>query len=194
MIKRRLATLDECKFDLKKELKLLFKAFNYATKKFESEIIQTPVDARARAFEASLFNSKMIQAIQKYFPKNCKFLKYKRFVLQKNGYNIFFKKLNTKNKPMNIKTKTVNAIANQYVLFSEDNYASEPILFFGYRKDRLNNIIDPKLVYIDEDKVKWIIDEQQLGNDVKETQAINEDIVEDYPTPKLKIRKSKTGT
>ena len=35
---------------------------------------------------------------------------------------------------------------------------ADPIVFFGYRKDKFGNITSPKLVYIDENHVKWVID------------------------------------
>lgn len=157
--KRRIATLDSTRFDLSNELPIMFKAFHEAYELYESEITQTPPQARARGFEASLLNSKMIQSIQKHFPAHWKFGKYKRFTLHTKGYIILFKKLDKYNKPMNIKTKSVEAISDQLTLplFDGANAVEEPILFFGYRKDNLGNIADPKLVYLDEGKVKWIV-------------------------------------
>lgn len=163
--KRRLASIKECQFDLKKELLLIFSAFYNALKKYEKEIVQTPPESRARGFEASLLNSKMIQSIQEHFPRNWKFGKYKRFTLRINGYIILFKKFNQKGLPMNIKTKSVTAISQQLSipLFGDTTYVAEPILFFGYTKDKLGNIVNPKLVYIDEDEVKWEISRENLS-------------------------------
>tara|TARA_Y100000815_G_C13253039_1_gene466316 strand:- start:177 stop:848 length:672 start_codon:yes stop_codon:yes gene_type:complete len=162
--KRRLAKLEGVKHDLKNELPLLFQTFKYAYELYESEILNTPPLARARGFEASLLNSKMIQAVQKYFPDKWVFGKYKRFTLRTKGYIILFKKLNQKNRPMNIKTNSVNAISNQISLplFNEDSYIEEPILFFGYKRDRFGNISEPKLVYLDEDKVRWAITSKDI--------------------------------
>jgi hypothetical protein len=157
--KRRLATEKGAKFDLKEELPLMFKAFKEAHELYESEIIQTPPLARGRGFEASLLNSKMLQCIQKYFPNNWKFGKYKRFTLRVNGYIILFKKLDKNNMPMNIKTNSVRAISQQLSLplFSEASYVEEPILFFGYKKNSVGVISDPKLVYLDENRIQWIV-------------------------------------
>lgn len=157
--KRRLATLQGAKFDLEKELPLMFKAFREAYELYEIEISNTPPQARARAFEASLLNSKMIQSIQKYFPNHWRFGKYKRFTLRTNGYIVLFKKLDNYNRPMNVKTKSVLAISQQLSLplYSEANFVEEPILFFGYKKDKVGNIAEPKLVYLDEERVKWIV-------------------------------------
>lgn len=162
--KRRLATLEGTKFDLNIELPKMFKAFDEAHKLYANEIIQTPPQSRNRGFEASLFSSKMIQSIQKYFPDNWKFGKYKRFNLRTNDYIILFKKLDKSGKPMNIKTKAVDAISGQLSLplFNEDTYVEEPILFFGYQKDKVGNIHDPKLVYIDEGNTKWVISSSDI--------------------------------
>jgi hypothetical protein len=77
---------------------------------------------------------------------------------------MFFKKLNTRDFPMNIRTKHSDAIVNQLQgeLFEgtgDLSASAEPVVFFGYKKDRFGIIGDMKLVYIDEDKVKWTIPE-----------------------------------
>jgi hypothetical protein len=166
-IKRRVATVEECKKDLTLQLQLMFLAFYDALRMFDAEIGQTPPESRARAFEASLLNSKMIQAIQKHFPKNWKFGKYKRFLLNIQGYTILFKKLNGKNKPMNVKTSISVGIENQsqVSLFEGGHISIEPILIFGYRKSIVGKIHDPKLVYIDENEVRWTITENSIEND-----------------------------
>lgn len=168
--KRRVVSEEECKLELKEVLPLLFQAFREAFMSYEKEVVQTRPEARARGFEASLLNSKMIESIQKHFPKKWKFGKYKRFLLNINGFVVLFKKLNGKDMPMNIKTKSVEAISQQLSLplFDTAGTMENPILFFGYQKDGLGNVTNPKLVYIDEDKVKWTITE----NDVDDTGTI----------------------
>ncbi|WP_339839379.1 hypothetical protein [uncultured Maribacter sp.] len=163
--KRRLASLEGCQNDLKNELFLMFSAFHSALKNYQEEIVQTPPEARARGFEASLLNSKMIQSIQENFPINWKFGKYKRFTLRVNGYIILFKKFNSKGLPMNIKTKSVTAISQQLSipLFDDYTFVAEPILFFGYSKDNFGIISNPKLVYIDENQVKWEITRDSIS-------------------------------
>ncbi len=165
--KRRIATIDGVKFDLRDQLPQMFKAFEEAFELYENEIVKTPPEARARGFEASLLNSKMIQCIQKYFPENWRFGKYKRFTLQTKGYIILFKKLNKYDKPMNIKTKSVEAISHQLSLplFSDANFVEEPILFFGYKKNSVGDISEPKLVYLDEDRVEWTVTVDDVRND-----------------------------
>lgn len=164
VIKRKIATSSECQFDLEKELPIMFKAFSEAVILYDKEIVQTPPDARVISLEASLLNSKMIQCIQSQFPKNWKFGKYKRFMLRVQGYTVLFKKLNGKDRPMNIKTLHSSAILNQLQtsLFDGGHISIDPILIFGYKKDKLGKIFDPKLVYIDENEVRWTITENAI--------------------------------
>ena len=80
-------------------------------------------------------------------------------MLRINGYIILFKKLNRKNMPMHIDSKVYQAIENQMqgTLFARNDDFIEPILFFGYQKDKFGELQSPKLVYIDEFKFKWEI-------------------------------------
>lgn len=192
--KRRTVSEEECRFELKEALPQMFQAFNEAFTSYETEVVMTRPEARARGFEASLLNSKMIESIQNYFPTKWKFAKYKRFVLNVNGFVVLFKKLNGQDMPMNIKTKSVEAISNQLTLplFNESRTIENPILFFGYRKDSTGNISDPKLVYIDESKVKWTItkdDIDQGGAVIK----INSPITPISPTIKSGMIGKKTS-
>lgn len=154
----------ECQIDLKESLPVFFSAFDDALKLFNKEVVQTPVYARCRGFEANLLNSKMIQCIQDKFPEDWFFGKYKRFIVRKDGYIILFKKLNSKNLPMNVRTKNVVDIENQVMksLFEEMEDIFEPVVFFGYRRDRFGNIGSPKLVYIDEGKCKFELTEKDI--------------------------------
>ena len=165
-VKRRIATSEECQIDLNEQLPIMFKAFTEAVRMYETEIIQTPPQSRARAFEASLLNSKMIQSIQTNFPIHWKFGKYKRFMLNIQGYTVLFKKLKGNNMPMNIKTSHATAISNQMQtsLFENERVSINPILIFGYKKDKLGGIFDPKLVYIDEEQVQWTLTEDFVQN------------------------------
>lgn len=154
----------ECEYDLRESLEKLFIVFWNAVRNYEKEILQTPFEARCRGFEASLLNSKLIQSVQSAFKDNWAFGKYKRFMLRINGYILLFKKLNGKDMPMNIPTRFSSSIQNQEQghLFDMYDDGTEPILFFGYNKSRFGEIINPKLVYIDENKVKWTILEHDV--------------------------------
>ena len=163
--KRRQISSEECKFDLKDELPLLFEAFGHGASLFEQEVVQTPPEARIRGFEASLLNAKMVQTIQRYFPDNWKYGKYRRFVINVNGYVVLLKKLDKYDRPMNIKTKHSEAIGHQLQLslFDDSNFNAEsPILFFGYKKNKFGEISEPKLVYIDDNKAMWTLAENDL--------------------------------
>ena len=164
--KRRLISAEECSIDLKPHLPTLFIAFKEARMLYEKEIRQTPPQARARSLEANLLNSKIIQSIQKYFPKNWFFGKYKRFILYLDGYNIFVKKLNGKNMPMNVKTRNDDAIKHQaqLSLFDDETDTSDPILFFGYQKSPVGEILDAKLVYVDENRARWTITDADIDH------------------------------
>lgn len=69
---------------------------------------------------------------------------------------------------MNVPTILTQAISNQLTLplFSGESRAEDPILFFGYQKDRFGNIVNPQLVYLDEDKLQWVITEQDLDTKI----------------------------
>jgi len=163
--RKRIINAKECEYDLREVLGGLFNAFQNAVRNYEKEIVQTPFSARCRGFEASLLNSKLIQSVQSIFNENWTFGKYKRFMLRINGYIILFKKLNGKDMPMNIPTRFSSSIQNQEQgnLFDMFDDGTEPILFFGYNKNRFGEIINPKLVYIDESKVKWTISESDIS-------------------------------
>lgn len=191
--KRRLALKKTCKIELKKELNSMFEAFADACANYEAELRLTPPESRARGFEASLLNSKMIQSIRSHFPNSCRFGRYKRFILNVKGYIILFKKLNSKGLPMNIKTRTSGAITKQLSLslFGPDTYVADPILFFGYQKNKFGQILSPKLVYVDEDKVRWTITYEDLS---RQTKQISRQEIKDYPMPKLKKNQQKKST
>lgn len=162
--RKRVINAKECEYDLRESLEKLFIVFWNAVRNYEKEILQTPFEARCRGFEASLLNSKLIQSVQSAFKDNWAFGKYKRFMLRINGYILLFKKLNGKDMPMNIPTRFSSSIQNQEQghLFDMYDDGTEPILFFGYNKSRFGEIINPKLVYIDENKVKWTILEHDV--------------------------------
>ncbi|WP_145993239.1 hypothetical protein [Tenacibaculum piscium] len=167
--KRRQVSKDECLIDLKKELPKVFKAFNRGVKKFNKVSSMFSPDSKVR-FDASVLNTSIVESLQVEFSNNWKWGKYKRFILRLNDYIFLVKKLNNNNMPMNIKTKHVNTISNQLSLpmFDNEVYQDNPILFFGYKVDRMGEIVSPEVVYIDENQVKWIITE----NDVIATKTL----------------------
>jgi hypothetical protein len=167
--KRRQVSKDECLLDLKKDLPKVFKAFNRAVKKFNKVSSIFNPESKVR-FDASVLNTSIVESLQVEFSNNWKWGKYKRFILRLNDYIFLVKKLNNNNMPMNIKTKHVNTISNQLSLpmFNSEVYQDDPILFFGYKVDRMGEIVSPQVVYIDENQVKWIVTE----NDVTSTETL----------------------
>ena len=162
--RKRIISYKECKVDLEEVLPQIFTAYHDALNNYNKEIVLTPPEARCRGLEASLLNSKMIQSIQNIFKDNWFFGKYKRFIVRINGYIILFKKKKKKGMPMNIPTKFNSSIQNQVqgCLFDAYDNGIDPIVFFGYKKDKFGEICDPQLVYIDENKVKWTIIERDF--------------------------------
>jgi hypothetical protein len=161
--KRRQVSQRECLHDLKKDLPRIFKAFNRSVKKFNKVSSMFNPESKVR-FDASVLNTSIVESLQEEFSNNWKWGKYKRFILRLNDYIFLVKKLNNNNMPMNIKTKHVNTISNQLSLpmFNSEVYQDDPILFFGYKTDRMGEIVSPQIVYIDENQVKWIISENEV--------------------------------
>ena len=70
-------------------------------------------------------------------------------------------------------------------LFTESDYNDEPILYFGYQKNRIGEFVNPQLIYIDEGNIEFAINQSdiQMTFDMTITN-VNTDIVE--VKPKLK--------
>ena len=101
----------------------------------------------------------------KDFPEKAIYGKYRRLILRLKGYLILFKKLDKNGYPMNIKTNNIQSILNQNLtldLFTESDYNDEPILYFGYQKNRFGQFVNPQLVYIDEGDINFTITEKDL--------------------------------
>ena len=47
-------------------------------------------------------------------------------------------------------------------MFNEEEDGSSPIIFFGYTKTRFGELRNPRVVYIDEGKKRWELDESML--------------------------------
>lgn len=161
--KRRQVSREECLLDLKKDLPKLFYAFNKAVKKYNKVASMFNPNSKVR-FDASVLNTSIVESLQEVFSDNWKWGRYKRFILKLGDYIFLVKKFNTQNKPMNIKTRHVNTISNQLSLslFNSEVYQDDPILFFGYKIDKMGEVFSPQIVYIDEDQVKWIVSENDV--------------------------------
>ncbi len=163
--KRRLANFHACKADLQKEFTLLFRSFDEALEKTNAILSNFQPCHRSRTFEASTMQSSFAEAIMGNFGRKAFFGRWKRLILRTAGYCILFKKLNGKGCPMNIRTINVQGILSQHQvldLFAESDYNDEPILYFGYQKDRFGRFINPQLVYIDDGKVVFKISKSDV--------------------------------
>jgi hypothetical protein len=160
--KRMLANVETCKIELKKEIQLLFQTFAETLNKTNNALSMFPPLSRSRTLEASIIQSFFAENLFKNFENKAFLGKYKRIILRANGYLILFKKLNNKGYPMNIKTVNVQSMLNQNQqldLFAETNYSYDPILYFGYQKNKFGNFINPQLIYIDEGIIQFSINE-----------------------------------
>ncbi len=185
--KRVLANSEACKIELKKELRALFKTFYEAIEKANTTLSAYQPIFRARALDAMVVQSSFAEKLFTNFGESAFWGKYKRLILRVNGYLILFKKLDKKGFPMNIKTTNVQSILNQSQvldLFAETNYNEDPILYFGYKKDKMGNYINPQLIYIDEGKIQFSLTEHDLELDFT-NQTENLEVVE--VVPKLKV-------
>ncbi|MNQ62758.1 hypothetical protein D3C85_771150 [compost metagenome] len=165
--KRLLAEYGNCKLELSKELVLLFKTFESALDSTSEELLKFKVQFRSRTLEASIMQSYFAEYLQQNFANKAFYGKYKRLVLRTNGYLILFKKLNSKGYPMNIKTVNVQSILNQNQvldLFADTDYNDEPILYFGYQKNRFNEYVNPQLIYIDDNEIKFSISAEDMDS------------------------------
>jgi hypothetical protein len=186
--KRVLAVNETCKVELKNEIQLLYKAYEEALTKSSKVLSMLPVHSRSRTLEASIIQSCFAESLIENFPEKAFFGKYRRLILRVNGYLILFKKLNKKGYPMNIKTVNVQSILNQNQvldLFSESDYNDEPILYFGYQKNRFGEYVNPQLIYIDEGEVKFSIVETDVQVVLNITNRSNDDVSIEVK-PKLK--------
>lgn len=186
--KRVLAVSETCKVELKSEIQLLYKAYEEALTKSSKVLSMLPVHSRSRTLEASIIQSCFAESLIENFPEKAFFGKYRRLILRVNGYLILFKKLNKKGYPMNIKTVNVQSILNQNQvldLFSESDYNDEPILYFGYQKNRFGEYVNPQLIYIDEGEVKFSIVETDVQVVLNITNRSNDDVSIEVK-PKLK--------
>ena len=153
----------------------MFTAYFKAIDKFNVEIDQTIPEARVRLY-STLLNAKLVESFILTFPDNWTNGKYGRVIFRWDDVQIIIKKLNAKGKPSYIPTLLSDKILSQYQsdLFEGDDSAkAEPVLIFGYTKDKMGQLVDPRIVYFDND-VKW-----ELTKDDVLRKPVTHEIVED---------------
>ena len=141
----------------------IFSAYNKAVDKFNVEINQTDPVARTRLW-AVLLNAKLTESFIHQFPENWKKGKYGRVIFRWEEVQLLIKKLNKNSKPSYIPTILSDSIINQeqQSLFNDDSAKEEPILIFGYTKDALGQITNPRIVYFN-GQVEWVIDQEEFA-------------------------------
>lgn len=154
--KRRLVSSKECKKDLKGKLESIFKAVDEGVDKYNFIRTIFNPESKTRGYDAGTLNTAIVECLQREFSDHWKWGKYKRFILNLPGYLFLVKKLDNKGFPMNIRTKHSISIANQaqLCLFDED-VVYEPIIYIGYQVTKTGEVVNPRLVYIDEEEIKW---------------------------------------
>jgi hypothetical protein len=185
--RKRVINPDECKFDLGDDIYKLFKGFKEALPLYQKELGMTAPEDRVRTQAAVILQSKVMQCWRKQFGERVKRGKYARLLLYIKGYVVLFKKLDRNGMPMNIKTVNATSIENQYQgnLFGPDEDGNSPILVFGYTTNDFGVIVHPRIIYIDEGKVKWTIDEEGI----KDNTIPELDFVPTQPTGGVSVKK-----
>lgn len=143
---------------LKEYYQGIFTAYHNAIDKFNVEIQQTGLEARVRLW-AVLLNAKLIDSFIQQFPDNWTKGKYGRVIFRWEEVQLLIKKLNKNSKPSYIPTMLSDSITNQVqasLFENDDAVIGEPILIFGYTKDKFGQIINPRIVYYN-GEVEWII-------------------------------------
>lgn len=162
--KRKRIDKESALYLLNEHIRDIFVAYYNAVDRFNYEINQTIPEARTRLW-AVLLNSKLTEAFIQQFPENWKKGKYGRVIFRWEEVQLLIKKLNKNSKPSYIPTLLSDSIINQEQqdLFEGDETAKEePILIFGYTKDALGQITNPRIVYFN-GEVEWIIDQEEYA-------------------------------
>lgn len=162
--RKRVINAKEFQTDMKSALSNFFIAFKKAVILYNNNIKGFNPQDRVRSFEATCFNTCLMQSIREIFGTDLKKGLYGRMFLYINGYIVLFKKLDKHNMPMNIRTNHFLKIENQQEgnLFSDGEDGAAPIVFFGYSKSSIGEFVRPRFVYVDEERVKWIMDEFEV--------------------------------
>lgn len=153
--KRKRITKNEALELLKDCYKDIFKAYYVGLANYNEEVNMTIPEARTRLV-GPLLNAKITESFILAFPENWSKGKYGRIIFRWNGVLMLIKKLDKNDKPSYIPTILSDSIVNQYQqsLFPGDEGKEEPILIFGYTKDSLGQLVNPRIVLYD-GGVQW---------------------------------------
>lgn len=160
--KRKFLTKENCIKKIFDNLHGVFTAYSNAVDKFNMEIRQTIPEARIR-LSAALLNAKMTESFIRTFPSSWRIGKYNRVIFRFDGVQLIIKKLDKTDKPSSIPTRFWTSISNQeqLSLFKDNTEIEEPILIFGYTKDQMGQIDNPRIIFYDGEK-KWSITREDV--------------------------------
>lgn len=183
--KRKRITKNEALELLKDCYEDIFKAYYNGLANYNEEVRMTIPEARTRLV-GPLLNAKMTESFILAFPENWSKGKYGRIIFRWNGILMLIKKLDNNDRPSYIPTILSDAIVNQYQmsLFPGDDAKEEPILIFGYTKDNLGQLVNPRIVLYD-NVVQWTA-YMEDGINMPKPDAGTQDIV-------VRLKKKDTG-
>ena len=183
--KRKRITKNEALELLKVCYKDIFKAYYVGLANYNEEVNMTIPEARTRLV-GPLLNAKITESFILAFPENWSKGKYGRIIFRWNGVLMLIKKLDKNDKPSYIPTILSDSIVNQYQqsLFPGDEGKEEPILMFGYTKDSLGQLVNPRIVLYD-GGVQWTA-YMEDGVDTPNANTGTQEIV-------VRLKKKETG-
>lgn len=161
--KRKIISKKDMLDVLKESYQQLFAAYYEGLARYNEDIQTFIPEARVR-LEAALLNSRLTESFIKHFPDRWWQGRYGRIIFRWNGVSLIIKKLKANSSPSYIPTRLSDGIINQQQLplfSSKEDGIDDSILLFGYTKDRLGQLVNPRIVLYD-GGVQWIADAEDI--------------------------------
>ena len=155
--RRRISKKDALEV-LKDNFQELFVAYNDGLEHYNVVILELRPEVRVR-IDSGILNACIAQSFMEHFPDKWTLGKYGRIIFRWEGISMLIKKLNKNSKPSYIPTMLSDAITTQQQvsLFDCEEAKEDAILLFGYTKNSHGELLNPRIVYYD-NEVKWIAD------------------------------------
>lgn len=156
--KRRRISKEDALDVLQDNFQELFVAYNDGLEYYNNLIAMLRPEVRVR-IDSGVLNASIAQSFMEHFPDKWTIGKYGRIIFRWEGISMLIKKLNKNSKPSYIPTILSEAITTQQQapLFDSDEAKEDAVLLFGYTKNHQGELLDPRIVYYD-NEVKWIAD------------------------------------
>ena len=154
--KRRRISKEDALEVMKENFQELFIAYNDGLEHYNQIIMELRPEVRVRV-DSGILNACIAQSFMEQFPERWTQGKYGRIIFRWEKISLMIKKLNKNSKPSYIPTILSEAITNQrqVPLFDCEEAKEDAVLFFGYTKNSHGELLNPRLVFYD-DEVKWI--------------------------------------